>query len=188
VDELDESESSEESTGAVEALERDDIPGVSDSECRCPCAHANGRQLTDTQPGKPWSGVRRRRSVLRTRRRAERPDDDELFASDAADDTNGCRGRAAAEPTSQQSVNTAAQPWQCARTNAFEPAALCRVPALLRPFALALVIQPRSGGTGLGSAAGLRPLVPSGPAIKAARSGATRRQRQRGSGWDCTPL
>ena len=121
--------------------------------------------------------VRRRRSVLRTRRRAERPDDDELFASDAADDTNGCRGRAAAEPTSQQSVNTAAQPWQCARTNAFEPAALCRVPALLRPFALALVIQPRSGGTGLGSAAGLRPLVPSGPAIKAARSGATRRQR-----------
>ena len=96
VDELDESESNEESTGAVEALERDDIPGVSDSECRCPCAHANGRQLTDTQPGKPWSGVRRRRSVLRTRRRAERPDDDELFASDAADDTNGCRGRAAA--------------------------------------------------------------------------------------------
>ena len=110
VDELDESESNEESTGAVEALERDDMPGVSDSECRCPCAHANGRRLTDTQPGKPWSGVRRRRSVLRTRRRAERPDDDELFASDAADDTNGCRGRAAAEPTSQQSVNTAAQP------------------------------------------------------------------------------
>ena len=110
MDELDESESNEESTGAVEALERDDMPGVSDSECRCPCAHANGRRLTDTQPGKPWSGVRRRRSVLRTRRRAERPDDDELFASDAADDTNGCRGRAAAEPTSQQSVNTAAQP------------------------------------------------------------------------------
>ena len=126
MDELDESESNEESTGAVEALERDDMPGVSDSECRCSCAHANGRQLTDTRAGTIRSGVRRCRSVLRTRRRAERPDDDELFPSDAADDTNGCRGRAAAE---------------------------------------------------LGSAAGLRPLVPSGPIIKAARSGATRRQR-----------
>ena len=110
MDELDESESNEESTGAVEALERDDMPGVSDSECRCSCAHANGRQLTDTRAGTIRSGVRQCRSVLRTRRRAERPDDDELFASDAADDTNGCRGRAAAEPTSQQSVNTAAQP------------------------------------------------------------------------------
>jgi hypothetical protein len=95
VDDLDESESNEESTGAVEALERDDMPGVSDSECRCPCAHASGRQLTDTRAEKLTSGVRRYHK-LRTRRRAERPDDDELFPSDAADDTNGCRGRAAA--------------------------------------------------------------------------------------------